>query len=435
MEDGEQTVLRTTLLRIVPLNRASIALVLLTSLGIAACGDEAGMGNGANATREALRDINERAALIHKGLTPLPCGTDAITAMNGLTGLIYDHLHRSDWPMNASAGGPYPLDRVERQAAAAAVCKLLSMLQAAVGCEDEEVRHNAIATLAWIISGGPSGPYDANKPPEWASVRRVFLADLDQYAAWTSHQDPIVADGAMEVVIFAAPRSPVAWELARKNLRGEGRISPDRAAAIIGMTYLYRGHFTPLLLEAVLDDPPEEVDDRVTVIEAFEVQPSAELAERMRSVLAESNHVLKRAVLQAVATPICAEFLEPVLAVLKEDDGWSAIDAARAVKAMGRATKEAARALEAALAQDEPVLKQVALDALIGLRVSSPPAVEAILQELETRDRPSLLERVDALGACGVGVPRAVSALKHLTKDPDPEIAKRATAALAEVRR
>jgi len=425
--------------------RVAVVVLLLALLGVAACGGEderpvppISEPDQDGARARALRDIARLAHRIEGALTPAPCGTDPLRAMgragNDLDRLIYDHLYRSDWPHNGDADGPFPKDASVRRAAVDAVCRFLPLLRALIDCEEEEVRQNAIAHLTTIRQGGPRA--GANWPPEWDEVLRTYESEFDHYVRLGSDPDRFVAECALELVVVIAPESGEARRLAERSLSGRTSIDPSFAALVLGGSFhVKEGQFTPLLVDAAL--PPRSMADEMCMIDPFLVRPSPELALRMREALRSGDWDQRNVVLRAVATPLCLDFLDDVLALENQQSGANlTADAANAIVGMGGEAKAALPAMVRALARDDRQLRVIALKALTLFQVASAENVEAILAALQrgAPDDEFYLRRcIDALGACGAGVPAATTTLRKLAEHRNVEVADRARATLARL--
>jgi len=422
----------------------ALAVFMLAVLGMAGCGGNDGAqepkpGPAADAKgmerARALRHIADLARSIETGLTTAPCGTDPLRAMGtagcSLQELLYEHLYRSDWPENP-VDGPYPEDAQERQAAVDVVCRTLPQLRALAECEDEEVSHNALAVLCDLRQGGPYAPRTC--PPEWPQLLRAFEAELGQYVRLTSSPDPRVAEYAAELVFLVAPRSAQAWQIAERAFAGRGRLRAWDADRMIGNCDV-PAHFTPLVMDAVLRGMRED-ERRIRVYHPFELHPPDELADRMRTVLSSAADERLDDVLAAVATPVCLDFLDDVLGILErhDNDGLRA-EAANTLAAMGPGAARAVPALVRCLASDDRRLRMCALGALTASHVPSARTVDAVLDALghaDADDRSHAEQCIDALAACGAGIPAAQEALRRLATNPRYEVAKRARAALSK---
>jgi len=421
--------------------RVAVAVLLLALLGVTACGEDGGEPQVSDEpavgeeTARALHDIEARASRIEKGLTPAPCGTEAMSAMKALGDLIREHLHRGSWPFAAEGeDGPYPKDPVARRAAVDVVCRSLPLMRNLADCHEAEIRGGAMAYLSdWRLGGAHAG---ANWPPEWDDILKVYRAEFDHFVRLAASPDPFVAWCALELVVRIEPRAPETWRLVERGLAGKASIDPDRTADAIGAaTYPRSGHFTPLLMDAALR-PQTGSDHRVEVHDPFEVEPSRALTAQMRAALRDGDREQRVSVLRAVATPLCVDFLASVLVLVEDegDDNMSA-DAAQAIAGMGRGAEAALPAMVRALARDDRRLRINALQALTAFGVSSVEAVDAILAVLRrgaSHNDYYLMVCIDALGACGRGVPSAAAALRGLIKHQDPKVRDRAKAALDE---
>jgi len=215
-------------------------------------------------------------------------------------------------------------------------------------------------------------------------------------------------------------------DLERLSRSLESPNSRDRLLALVALRDVAPEQAVPLIMKVIDDD---NLQIRSMAVFALGLKPTeACLPTLVRILETEQDYGIRADAAGALGYLRDRRAFEPLLRAFYEDVEWL-VRFSAAVSLGNLGDPRAFDALISALDSNEPVLQQAAIAALG--EIGDVRCVDAILRFAQSEDWLTRQRLADALG--NLPTPKTLSALKYMTKDPNPQVALAADYALAKV--